>query len=105
VYHRERAREIVGLLAAPSVLETGNTSSHWLSFLLIQIFLELNYPEKLTHGKDYQWLKYIKVRPQFCLFWTCQFCQLLTELSSARGGTTWQKPSFVFYEPVSFANS
>jgi hypothetical protein len=24
VYHRERAREIVGLLAAPSVLETGN---------------------------------------------------------------------------------
>ncbi len=39
VYHRERAREIVWLLAAPSVLET----------------------EKLTHGKDYQWLKYIKV--------------------------------------------
>jgi hypothetical protein len=26
--------------------------------------LELNYPEKLTHGKDYQWLKYMKVRPQ-----------------------------------------
>jgi hypothetical protein len=25
--------------------------------------LELNYPEKLTHGKDYQWLKYINVRP------------------------------------------
>ncbi len=25
--------------------------------------MELNYPEKLTHGKDYQWLKYIKVRP------------------------------------------
>ncbi len=39
MYHRERAREIVWLLAAPSVLETG----------------------KLTHGKDYQWLKYIKV--------------------------------------------
>jgi hypothetical protein len=37
VYHRERAREIVGLLAAPSVLETGNTSSHWLSFLPIHI--------------------------------------------------------------------
>ena len=37
VYQRERAREIVGLLAAPSVLETGNTSSHWLSFLPIQI--------------------------------------------------------------------
>jgi hypothetical protein len=37
VYHRERvggrAREIVGLLAAPSMLETGNISSHWLSFL------------------------------------------------------------------------
>ncbi len=42
VYHRERAREIVGLLGAPSVLET----------------------EMLNHGKDYQWLKYIKVRPQ-----------------------------------------
>ena len=37
VYHRERAREIVGLLAASSVLETGNASSHWLSFMLIQI--------------------------------------------------------------------
>ncbi len=32
VYHRERAREIVGLMAAPSVLETGNISSQWLSF-------------------------------------------------------------------------
>jgi hypothetical protein len=32
-----RAREIVGLLAAPSMLETDNTSSHLLSFLPIQI--------------------------------------------------------------------
>ncbi len=31
-----RAREIVGL-AASSVLETGNISSHWLSFLPSQI--------------------------------------------------------------------
>jgi hypothetical protein len=37
VYHREIAREIVGLLAASSVLETGNISSQWLSFLPIQI--------------------------------------------------------------------
>jgi hypothetical protein len=29
----------------------------------LKYFLELNYPEKLTHGKDYQWPKYIKVRP------------------------------------------
>jgi hypothetical protein len=41
VYHRERAREIVGLMAAPSVLETGNISSQWLSFLPSQI-LELS---------------------------------------------------------------
>jgi hypothetical protein len=39
VYHRERAREIVGLLAAPSVLD-GNISSHWLSFLPSHILIE-----------------------------------------------------------------
>ncbi len=55
------------LLAAPSVLETGNTSSHWLSFLPIQILFGVELSEKLTHGKDFQWLKNIKVRPQFYL--------------------------------------
>jgi hypothetical protein len=37
--YRERAREIVGLMAAPSVLETGNISSQRLSFLPSQILI------------------------------------------------------------------
>jgi hypothetical protein len=48
VYHRERAREIVGLLAAPSVLETGNISSQWLSFLSSQILLELEISQEVN---------------------------------------------------------
>jgi hypothetical protein len=59
VYHRERAREIVWLLAAPSVLETGNISSQWLSlgfpFCRVKYSLNLNYRKKLTHDKDSQW--------------------------------------------------
>jgi hypothetical protein len=36
----------------------------YMAFLSVfKYFLELNYPEKLTHGKDYQCLKNIKVRP------------------------------------------
>ncbi len=49
VYHRERAREIVGLMAAPSVLETGNISSQWLSFLPSQILIEL----ELSQGEPF----------------------------------------------------
>jgi len=48
VYHRERAREIVGLLAAPSVLETGNIYSQWLSFLLSQILIELELSQEVN---------------------------------------------------------
>jgi hypothetical protein len=48
VYHRERAREIVGLLAAPSVLETGNISSQWLSFLPSQILIELELSREVN---------------------------------------------------------
>ncbi len=48
VYHRERAREIVGLLAAPSVLETGNISSQWLSFLPSQILIELELSQEVN---------------------------------------------------------
>jgi len=62
VYHRERAREIVGLLAAPSVLETGNTSSHWLSFLPIQILFGVKLSREVNSWQGL--LKYIKVRPQ-----------------------------------------
>jgi hypothetical protein len=49
------------LLAAPFVLETWHYIST-LAFLPAEFkyFLELNYPQKLTHDKDYQWLKYIK---------------------------------------------
>jgi hypothetical protein len=50
-----RAREIVGLLAAPSVLETGNISSQWLSFLPSQILIELEFSQELTHDKNSQW--------------------------------------------------
>jgi hypothetical protein len=53
VYHRERAREIVGLMAAPSVLETGNISSQWLSFLPSQILIELELSQEVN--KDSQW--------------------------------------------------
>jgi hypothetical protein len=52
VYHRERAREIVGLLAAPSVLETGNTSSHWLSFLLIQILFGVKLSREVNSWQE-----------------------------------------------------
>ncbi len=48
VYHRERAREIVGLLAAPSVLETGNIYSQWLSFLPSQILIELELSQEVN---------------------------------------------------------
>ena len=48
VYHRERAREIVGLMAAPSVLETGNISSQWLSFLPSQILIELELSQEVN---------------------------------------------------------
>jgi hypothetical protein len=48
VYHRERAREIVGLMAAPSVLETGNISSKWLSFLPSQILIELELSQEVN---------------------------------------------------------
>ena len=41
-----RAREIVGLLAAPSVLETGNISSH--SFLPSQILIELELSQEVN---------------------------------------------------------
>ena len=43
-----RAREIVGLLAAPSVLETGNISSQWLSFLPSQILIELELSQEVN---------------------------------------------------------
>jgi hypothetical protein len=43
-----RAREIVGLLAATSVLETGNISSQWLSFLLSQILIELELSQEVN---------------------------------------------------------
>jgi hypothetical protein len=43
-----RAREIVGLLAAPSVLKTGNISSQWLSFLPSQILLELELSQEVN---------------------------------------------------------
>jgi hypothetical protein len=43
-----RAREIVGLLAAPSVLETGNISSQWLSFLSSQILIELELSQEVN---------------------------------------------------------
>jgi hypothetical protein len=48
VYHRERAREIVGLMAAPSVLENGNISSQWLSFLPSQILIELELSQEVN---------------------------------------------------------
>ncbi len=48
VYHKERAREIVGLMAAPSVLETGNISSQWLSFLPSQILIELELSQEVN---------------------------------------------------------
>jgi hypothetical protein len=48
VYHRERAREIVGLMAAPYVLETGNISSQWLSFLPSQILIELELSQEVN---------------------------------------------------------
>jgi hypothetical protein len=47
-YHRKRAREIVGLMAAPSVLETGNISSQWLSFLPSQILIELELSQEVN---------------------------------------------------------
>jgi hypothetical protein len=43
-----RAREIVGLLAAPSVLESGNISSQWLSFLPSQIIIELELSQEVN---------------------------------------------------------
>ncbi len=43
-----RAREIVGLLATPSVLETGNISSQWLSFLPSEILIELELSQKVN---------------------------------------------------------
>ena len=48
VYHRERAREIVGLMAAPSVLETGNISSQWLSFLSSPMPIELELSQEVN---------------------------------------------------------
>jgi hypothetical protein len=42
-------------MAAPSVLETGNISSQWLSFLPSQILIELELSQELTHDKDSQW--------------------------------------------------
>ncbi len=48
VYHSERAREIVGLLAAPSVLETDNISSQWLSFQPSQILIELELSQEVN---------------------------------------------------------
>ncbi len=41
-------REIVGLMAAPSVLETGNISSQWLSFLPSQILIELELSQEVN---------------------------------------------------------
>jgi hypothetical protein len=38
----------VGLLAAPSVLETGNISSQWLSFLPNQILIELELSKEVN---------------------------------------------------------
>jgi hypothetical protein len=45
-----RAREIVGPLAAPSVLETGNMyiTSQWLSFLPSQILIELELSQEVN---------------------------------------------------------
>jgi hypothetical protein len=48
VYHRERAREIEGLMAAPSVLETDNISSQWLSFLPRPIPIELELSQEVN---------------------------------------------------------
>jgi hypothetical protein len=42
------AREIVGLMAGPSVLETGNISSQWLSFLPSQILNELKLSQEVN---------------------------------------------------------
>jgi hypothetical protein len=39
-------REIVGLMAAPSVLENGNISSQWLSFLPSPIPIELELSQE-----------------------------------------------------------
>jgi hypothetical protein len=48
VYHRERAKEIVGLMAAPSVLETGNISSKLLTFLPSKILIELELSQEVN---------------------------------------------------------
>ncbi len=63
VYHRERAREIVGLMAAPSVLETGNISSQWLSFMPSQILIELELSQEVNMTRTPSGIKINKVRP------------------------------------------
>jgi hypothetical protein len=39
---------LVGVLAAPSVLETGNMSSQWLSVLPSQILNELEFSKEVN---------------------------------------------------------
>jgi hypothetical protein len=59
VYHRERAIEIVGLLAAPSVLDTGNTSLYWLSFLPIQILFGVKLSREVNSWQGLPVAKYV----------------------------------------------